>query len=496
MIIVVITGPTLEDARRQLRLSSRYADMVEFRLDLLEDGAGSAIVRRCRKPWIATCRPVREGGAYDGEETGRLKLLAAFAQAGAAYVDIELDAIREFRTLLVAAGARTKLIVSKHLFASSSPDIRVHYNALSRVRADVVKLAFMADDAWQISLVRQFLALARAERQKAIALAMGVHGEASRILYKILGGWATYAAPEQGDPSAPGQLPARTLCSIMHAHERTRRTRVFGLIGNPVGQSKGIYVHNPLYRSAGYDGVYVRFPVGDLARFMKEVGPLLSGCSVTLPHKRGMMHYCGAYAPGVAAIGAVNTVVRKRGTWYGANTDAGAALDAIEERMPVKEKRLVIIGAGGAARAIAAEAKRRGSDVVIVNRTAGNARLLAEELGVRWAPLSTLADLRPVVLANATPAGMWPAVEESPVAAIPTTVRLAFDAIYNPPETRFLRMAMDAHCEVITGAEMYAKQAVEQIRLLTGLHVQERQVRRLFDAARETMSAPSSGTRH
>jgi 3-dehydroquinate dehydratase/shikimate dehydrogenase len=193
-----------------------------------------------------------------------------------------------------------------------------------------------------------FLERASRDRQKAIAVAMGAPGEASRILYRVLGGWATYAAPEQGDPSAPGQLSASTLRSVFHAHERTKRTRVFGLVGNPVGQSKGIYIHNPIYRSAGYDGVYVRFQVADLGRFMKEMGPSLSGCSVTLPHKREMLRYCSSLSPGAAAIGAVNTIVRKKGGWHGANTDAEGALEAIGMRISVEGKRLVIVGAGGA----------------------------------------------------------------------------------------------------------------------------------------------------
>jgi len=492
MIIVAITGPTPEDARRQLRLSSRYAQMVEFRLDRIADSPVGDLIRGCRKPWIATCRPVREGGTYAGDERGRLDRLCDAAKAGAAFVDIELDAIRDFRALLTSHHVRTRLIVSRHCFDQQPPDIPRTYRALRAVRADVVKLSFMADDAWQLSLVRMFLQLARKDKQHAIALAMGTAGEASRVLYKMLGGWATYAAPEEGEPSAPGQVPARILHTIYHAHERTRRTKVFGLVGNPVGQSKGVYIHNPLYRSAGFDGVYVRFPVVDTARFMKDVSPMVSGCSVTLPHKQEMVRYCASCSPEAAAIGAVNTLVHRRTGWHGANTDAKGALVAIERRMKVAGKKLVIVGAGGAARAIAAEAKHRGASVVIVNRSDTHARTLAGELGGGWAPLLELHDLNPEILINATPVGMWPDIQNTPVDAIPPTVRLVFDAIYNPSMTRFLTMGRDKGLVVITGVEMYAQQAVEQIRLLTGIRVSAAQVRRRFEIASAAL-APGAG---
>lgn len=180
MIIAAITGPAPEDARRQLRLSSRYAQMVEFRLDLIAGGAVKDLARGCRKPWIATCRPVREGGKHAGDERGRLGRLLDAATAGAAFVDIELDAIRDFRALLGSQHVRTRLIVSRHAFDRPLPDVARTYRALRAVRADVVKLSFMADDAWQLSLVREFLQLARRDRQRAIATAMGAAGEASR----------------------------------------------------------------------------------------------------------------------------------------------------------------------------------------------------------------------------------------------------------------------------------------------------------------------------
>lgn len=483
MIIIPIVGPTLADARRQIRAARRDADMLEFRLDLCPDPACITLIRSARKPVIATCRPVREGGRYDGGERDRFERLGDAVRAGAAYVDCELDAITAFRAWCASQKLRPRLIVSKHDFTGGYPDILKVYRSLRAARADVIKFAYVANDAWQIAGVHTFLQRATRDRQRAIAIAMGEAGEASRILYRVFGGWATFGSVNDTEGSAPGQLTAAVMKKVFLAHKRTPRTKVFGLVGDPVRQSKGIYIHNPLYANAGFNGVYVRFPVHDLDRFLKECGPWITGCSVTLPHKSAMARHCRAFVGSAAVIGAVNTVVRKGKRWTGANTDAGAALDAIERHRKVRGERLVILGAGGAARAIAVESVRRGALVTIANRSEEKAQALSGELDVAWCRTDAIAAAQPAILVNTTPVGMWPSTDASPVASIPAGVRLAFDAIYNPEITRFLAMAREQGAVIVSGSAMYAGQAVDQIRILTGVKVTTAAVMNKFTAA-------------
>lgn len=487
MIIVPIVGPSAADARRQVRASVRDADMFELRLDLLSarwsGPALAAFIRGSKRPVIATCRPVREGGRFEGPEEDRFARIGDAVRAGAAYADCEQDAVGAFRVWCGTRHLRPRLIVSQHILTPGLPAIGAAYRRLRAARADVIKFVYTATDAWEISGVQAFLRRAARDRQPAIAIAMGEAGEASRVLYRVFGGWATFAAASDGEGSAPGQPTAAVMRRVFRAHERTARTRVYGLVGQPVRQSKGIYIHNPLYARAGFNGIYVRFPVTDLDRFIRRVGPLLRGCSVTLPHKAAMAKKCGTFTGSAACIGAVNTVVRTRTGWRGANTDAAAALDAIERKMAVSGRRITILGAGGAARAIAVEAVRRGARVTLANRTAARAATLGNELGVPWCPLAAVGKMEPEILVNTTAAGMWPAVHDSPLREIPAGVRLAFDAIYNPGMTRFLTMAESRGATVVTGVTMYAGQAVDQIRILTGLRVTAGQVLRLFRAA-------------
>lgn len=483
MIIVPIVGPTLADARRQIRTSRRDADMFEFRLDLCRDPALLRSIRSSRIPAIATCRPLREGGRFDGSEGDRFEYLGAAVRAGAAYIDCELDAVHQFRAWCAARALKPRLIVSKHDFKDGHADVLKVYKQLRAARADVIKFAYAATDAWQVAGARLFLQRAARDRQRAIAIAMGEAGEASRILYRVFGGWATFGSAGEHEGSAPGQLTAAVMKQVFLAHKRTPRTKIFGLVGDPVRQSKGIYIHNPLYAKAGFNGIYVRFQVGDLDRFMKECGPWVAGCSVTLPHKAGMARHCGSFIGSAAMIGAVNTVVRQGKRWTGANTDAGAALDAIEQQLTVRGERMVILGAGGAARAIAVEGVRRGAMVTIANRSEEKARALSSELDVAWCRIDAIGAAQPAILVNTTPVGMWPATEAVPVPSIPPCVRLAFDAIYNPAVTRFLALAAAQGARTVGGSEMYAGQAVDQIRILTGVRVSGATVMRTFQTA-------------
>jgi shikimate dehydrogenase len=268
--------------------------------------------------------------------------------------------------------------------------------------------------------------------------------------------------------------------NVFAAHVRTRRTKVFGLVGFPVAHSKGVYIHNPVYRAQRVDAVYVRFPVTNLSRFMRTVGPVLSGCSVTIPHKRAMMKFLSSAEPSVGAIGAVNTIVRRRRGWLGANTDAVAALDAIEERGSVTGRSMLILGTGGAARAIAVEAGRRGASVTVAGRRPHRVAALVRATGaagIRW---NRIPAGRWNILVNTTPVGMWPRTGEMPVGRIPPGTDVVFDAVYNPPTTKLLRKAKSAGASPVSGVEMFIRQGAGQIALFTGKRPGEDLLRRLF----------------
>jgi len=230
-------------------------------------------------------------------------------------------------------------------------------------------------------------------------------------------------------------------------------------------------MHNAAFEEAGLDALYLAFESKDIngcIRGMKALG--IQGMSVTIPHKSKVIPLLD-HVDGVAAgIGAVNTVVNQAGKLVGYNTDALGALKAIEAKMEVPGKTCLLVGAGGAARAIGYILKERGAFPTIVNRTPERGRALAEDLGCPFLSLDQLGRMSADLLVQTTPVGMTPRTEQSPVPEEILKRGLAvMDIIYNPLETRLLAMAKEKGCLTIDGLGMFIHQGAEQFRLWTGL---------------------------
>jgi 3-dehydroquinate dehydratase / shikimate dehydrogenase len=482
MIIVSITGPSMQEALVQIAGSSPHADMFEFRLDLMTKPNIARLILSTRKLTIATCRPVWEGGAFTGSERERIGILELASVFGANYVDIELGSSPRIIEEFVRRKKETKVIVSHHLLDGTLFSTNRIYEALHATGADVIKLAYNAGDGHENHLAFDFLARAKADKRNAISIAMGEAGEPSRILYKKFGGWATYASTEDGKSAAQGQIPASQLKELYRADKLSVSTKVYGVVGNPVRQSKGMFVHNPLFQRAKKNAIYCRFQVKDVEKFMKYLAPHLAGFSVTLPHKQSIMGYLDRVDDTAKSIGAINTVIRRGDRLYGTNTDAPGALDAIEKVAKVKGKRVLLLGAGGAARGIAYEAKQRGAEIVVTNRTASRGRALAKEFGLEFVSWRTIKNVAFDILVNATPIGMVPNVGGTPVPKSMLRKKIVFDAVYNPPMTRLLREAKSAGARIIQGTEMYVNQAALQSELYMGRRVSISLMRRLMNS--------------
>jgi len=480
MIIVSIVGPSMREAMRQIHDAGPYAQAFEFRMDLIGSFDMGRLRGATRKPVIVTCRPRSEGGLFRGSERERMGRLREACRAGAQYVDIEVGAFVGARRHLIPFLKRTRVVASLHELGRRRMRWQAAYRRLCATGADVIKYAYPAHDAVDLAPAISFLQRAAGEGRRAVAIPMGEAGEAGRILYRKFGGWATYAAPDTEHTAAPGQIPARVLAGLYRAGRLTASTRVFGVVGNPVRQSKGIFVHNRLYARDRVNAVYCRFPVTDLGGFIRNIGPHLNGFSVTTPHKQSVIRYCDSIDRIARAIGAVNTVTLRGGRFLGTNTDAAGALDAIERVVRVRGKHMLVIGAGGAARAIVYEACRRGAEVTITNRTGSRARRLAGEFGCAWVPFHHAGAAHTHIVAHATPVGMFP---NDTLTAVPARLlrgRVVFDAVYNPPVTRLLRDARRLGCLIVPGTEMYISQAARQVQLFTGRRPDSTVVRRIL----------------
>lgn len=422
-------------------------------------------------------------------------------------MDIELKAAAVFFASPSAVPSPTRFIVSSHDYAATPPeaDLDALVARCAAAGADIVKFATTATDVGDAARVLRVLRRAVAAGQPTIALAMAERGQITRILAPKYGGFLTFGALSPERASAPGQPTLAQLRQLFRLPSQHAKTKVFGIVGNPVSHSKSPAIHNAAMGAAGFDGVYVPLLVDDMARFLAEFAdePDWAGLSVTIPHK-GAALAGAAGADGVAAaIGAANTLVRQGdGSWRAYNTDWSAAIAAIERGLggtgaaadadasPLRGKTVVVLGAGGAGRALAFGAASRGAQVVIANRSVARAEELAAALGpaTRGVSLDAVASgaVGGDVLANTTSVGMHPDEEATPVpAAVLSSYDLVFDAVYTPLHTRLLRDAAAAGCATVTGDEMFVGQAADQFRLFTGLEAPVEQMRRvvLGDAA-------------
>jgi shikimate dehydrogenase len=250
-------------------------------------------------------------------------------------------------------------------------------------------------------------------------------------------------------------------------------TRVCCLIGDPVEHSLSPLVHNAGYKALGLNYAYLSFKVSDIKQAVEGIRGLgIRGASVTIPHKTGVLKYLDKLEPLAERIGAVNTIVNDGGVLSGYNTDGDGAVKALEEVTNLKDKKAVLIGAGGAALAIASGLKAKGVRLVALNRTESKARELAEKVGAEgYGNLKELAKIAPAdILINATSVGMWPKINQSIVPGELLHNRLTvFDIVYNPRETRLIAEAREKGCTIVYGYKMLLYQAAAQFELFTGL---------------------------
>ena len=478
-LICTLTGTTIEAMSDQMRQAvATGCDTVECRLDYLTPppapGDVAAILDAPGMDVIATCRPVREGGKFDGPEAERLAILQAADDAGAHFIDVEAD-------VPPSDWPEGSVISSRHDFDTCPEDLTELAASLDASSAAVNKIAFTASNPAQA--LRAFDVI-RDSRKPTIALAMGAAGLPSRILAGKFGAFGTFGALADDLGSAPGQPTIADLRGLYRWDAIDADTELYGVIGSPVGHSMSPAIHNAAFDATGINGVYVPLLIEPGAENFNEFleGLLLRpwldwrGLSVTIPHKHNALEFVGAENcdPLAVRIGAVNTItISPEGLLRGDNTDYAAAIDALCDKMGIAREDLAgrdvaVLGAGGAGRAIVAALTHYKANTTIYNRTVSRAEALAYDFDAAAGGLDALANMQAEIVINCTPIGMHPLVDASPLDRIPESVKVVFDTIYNPIRTKLLAAAEESGCLTVAGLDMFVNQAVAQFEMWTG----------------------------
>ncbi|WP_304225304.1 shikimate dehydrogenase [Gracilinema caldarium] len=490
-VCLCLTGRTI---LKDLELVDRYRsyiDVAELRVDFLDPDERFYIRRfpaLAGIPTILTVRRKIDGGNFVEGEGARIVLLAAglaFADTDRrrnfAYVDLEDDL--DVPSLEEAARTfGTKIIRSYHNFNGVDADLEQKLRSLRRTGDEIAKAAVMPQSYEDVAKLYQVAEQTR-DIDK-ILIAMGPHGVSTRILAEKLGSHLSFTSPlvevaSDADiqVAGPGQLDPKTLVDTYRFRSLTKDTKVYGIIGYPLTATSSPQIHNRGYDEKKIDAVYIPFPVQDLPSFFSLADTLdIQGLSVTVPHKETVLSYCSQRSSEVERIGSCNTLVKTSQGWAGYNTDAKGFSDSLLHfigKQSLWNKRVTIIGAGGVAKAVAAEVYRLKGRALILNRTQYKAKEVAEPLNFAWAGLDNrgieLMDRYRDIIIQTTSVGMEPNIDEDPIELYKFRGKeVVMDLIYKPEETKMLKRAAKAGCKTLNGYDMLLRQAKLQFLLFTG----------------------------
>jgi 3-dehydroquinate dehydratase / shikimate dehydrogenase len=463
------------------------AELVELRLDYISGPINfKRLLKDCPGPIIVTCRRESDGGRFSGTEEQRQMILRQAIVEGVDYVDIEEDIAAS-----IPRFGKTKRIISLHDFRKTPDDLESIHARMAALDADIVKITTMANSPHDNV---RMLRLVRDAKIPTIGFCMGDIGIPSRVLSGRCGAPFVYSAFQRERTLAPGQLTFEEMRDIYRYDQIDDKTEVFGVIADPVGHSLSPLLHNRAFASLGMNRVYLPFrvPQDQLSQFFEDAAELgIRGLSVTIPHKEKVLELLTKSTDLVEGIGACNTVIFKGADRLGYNTDCTAAVSSIEIALggegTSEGKKVLLLGAGGAGRAIAFGFLKRGAEVTVSDVRADAAKRLASELDCKMVVWEERYKVQPDILINATPVGMHPNVDETSYDK--DRIRagmLVFDAVYNPESTLLIKNAKDRKAKVVTGVEMFVRQAAHQFKYFTG---EEAPTDLMKDTVRRAISA-------
>jgi 3-dehydroquinate dehydratase/shikimate dehydrogenase len=454
---------------------------------------------------IATCRRVKSGGKYRGSVENQLDILVKAAQLGCQLLDVEIESAilmksRQWEKLKKVAA----LILSFHDFRGTK-HLEKTFAKMKEFPADFLKVVTTANSLHDNVELMRFLQ-SKSDDNAMVGVCMGEQGIISRVLGVRAGSVFTFGAANPGEETAPGQIAARTLFDTFRIDKVDAATRVYGVAGDPIRQSLSPVMMNTAFRRENLNAVYLALHAKELSDLMSCVRDIpIHGLSVTMPYKEAILKHLDKTDPISQKVGACNTVIRSQdGKLYGFNTDVAGVVRPLEQRMNIEGAKVLVLGAGGAARAAVYGLKERGADLYLMNRTAAAGKKLAQQAHIKYVDRAKLAKIKVPfdVIINATPIGM-DALElkgekpEKPLlSADELNCRYAFEMVYSPAETPFTKMAREKGIHVIPGSEMFVHQGARQFEIWTGKPAPVEEMHRVVVHALEQRAAIAAAAKN
>lgn len=482
MLIAAINSTNSIDAKQKILQALKLADGIELRLDYWQEIDLIAIAELRKSitiPVIFTLRKKSQGGSYQHDENTRLKDILALCQLNPDYLDLEDEILSDFLKQIHENFPSIKLICSHHNFNETPADLNKILQAMLNPYSHIYKIAAKANCAIDMLRMVEFIKNHQT-KYKIAGMSMGEFGSAARIIAPIIGGELTYASLSDNHATAPGQLTLQELIDIYHYKQLNQQTQIYALLGDPVDKSVGHLWHNRAFQLQKRNAVYIKIRVlsNEVDQVLKYAKNLpIYGISVTMPLKELVFQHIDQIEQAAKEIGATNSIALENNIYYGFNTDGVAAIDALMMYLPdLRHKKIIILGAGGAARALIYIAKQRGAEVIILNRTFEKAKQLAQEFNCKALELQKLTEIKAQgydAIINTLPYSAQEKDDHLFKLNNFIADAVAMDIVYNPTETPFLKVAKQAGCHCIYGYEMFNRQAALQEKRWFNLNVEE-----------------------
>ena len=497
---MALQGRTVHELLERADAALAESQFLEFRLDSLDKPAsavnqiGKFLSAHKDVIAIATCRRKAFGGGFAGTLAEELNILAAATEVGFALIDLEIESAEacnafELKTLRESDAA---LLISFHDFEKAI-DPETVFARIHRFEPDFVKIVSTAHSLTD-SLKLLTWITERSDDAQVVGIAMGEEGVISRVLSLRAGSAFTFAAAPDGAETAAGQMTVRTLKDLYRIDQLDQATRIYGVAGNPIAHSLSPLMQNSAFHRERVNAVYLPLKTEsaeDLVTLARQLP--LSGISVTMPLKQKVLAHLANVDPLTARLGACNTIrTGADGKLYGFNTDVAGIVRPLEKRMSLRGARVLILGAGGAARAAVFGLVEKGAHVSIWSRKEVSAKELAasatapsdKSLLLNWGSATTITRQQIAasefdVLINATPCGMHGNSHPLPLETKEWKARLVFDLVYNPLDTPLLQAARARGAHTIQGIEMFVYQGARQFEIWTGKPAPEAEMLRV-----------------
>jgi 3-dehydroquinate dehydratase / shikimate dehydrogenase len=485
-ICVAIIGDTAAEMLEKASAVVKENPFLEFRLDYLEKPLLALpkikqfLAENTSATAIATCRRKESGGKFPGSIAAEIEILSHAAKSGFLIADLELESVEHMKKADLQKFRETgiALIISHHDF-NATKDLEGVFNRIFPFAPDFIKIVPTAKTLADNLTLMRFLEKMD-DHTNIIGICMGDAGIISRVLGVRAGSAFTFAAATAGEETGPGQIAARTLIETYRIDQVDAATKVYGVAGNPIRSSLSPIMMNTAFRRETVNAVYLALQANKLSDLLKLVHEIpIQGLSVTMPLKQEVMAHLEHTDPLSAKIGACNTILRQEGKLYGFNTDVAGITGPLEKRIALRGAKILVLGAGGAARAAVFGLRDKGAEVFILNRTPETAQKLARQSGAKTIKKDALAKTTFDAIVNATPIGMAGNKGAQLLDEKDLNTKLVFDLVYNPLETPLLRMARQRGIAIITGVEMFVQQGARQFEIFTGKPAPEEEMLRV-----------------